>query len=346
MLLREFITMGSEPIKAVESEVDLIARGILENHRDPVIRHILLKELVVSATRNERDEAYKAIDESINVIRLANEQLDDGGWGPFHSRSAKLKQAIPSTEVGVERAISLGLDSRHPILKNACDYIVEILEGRIPFPDYEERNDRWPIGKRLILCATLSLIDRNHPLLDGPRRLWAEIAGRTFSSGAYSEADEARAHRELTGASVKGSYLVLRSRYHLALLGSSRATLPHEIRSSWLDWLCSLEVGIGYLEVPLRAPPLSAYPGPLERWFASHELLSKHYPDEWSDRSGDSIDWLIKNRLSNGNWDFGSRAPTQHYFPLSESWKSKESREVDWTVRVLRLWRRTTGVMR
>jgi len=289
---------------------------------------------------NALASAKRLLSESSNVRQLENEQRDDGGWGPFHSRSSRLKQRIPSTEVGVERAITIGLEIDHPMLRKAREHIVDILEGRTPFPDYEERNDRWPMGKQLILCSTLSQIDPAHPLLDKPRKLWLEIAKRTFESGTYSEEDESRAHAELTGASVKGTYLVLRSRYHLTLLGSDSASLPRPLEGMYLDWLWRSQEGIGYLGVPLAAPPPFGSPGPLDRWFASHELLSRYCTKEWGCRARAAVEWLLRNRTRIGQWDFGPRASAQHYFPLSESWKARDAREVDWTVRVLILMRR------
>jgi len=93
---------------------------------------------------------------SLCVQELEGEQWEDGGWGAFHSRSTRLKQKIASTEVGVERALALGLDRSHPVLEKASAYIIDIMEGRRAFPDHHERNDRWETGMRLFLASTLA----------------------------------------------------------------------------------------------------------------------------------------------------------------------------------------------
>ena len=54
----------------------------------------------------------------------------------YYSKTA-LKQKIHSTEVGVERALSLGLDASHPILQQASAYILGIMQGDIEFPVME-----------------------------------------------------------------------------------------------------------------------------------------------------------------------------------------------------------------
>jgi hypothetical protein len=78
-----------------------------------------------------------------------------------------------------------------------------------------EKNDRWATGVRLFLASTLSLILPAYPVLDDDRALWLEIVRHTFQSGVYCEDDEIKAHAELTGATVRGSYLVLRGKYQV-----------------------------------------------------------------------------------------------------------------------------------
>jgi hypothetical protein len=68
---------------------------------------------------------------------------------------------------------------------------------------------------RLFLTSTLSLICPEHPALEANRALWLEIARRSFRSGKYNAQDEIDAHKELTGATVKDSYVVLNNRYQL-----------------------------------------------------------------------------------------------------------------------------------
>jgi hypothetical protein len=92
---------------------------------------------------------------SENIQELVREQWPDGGWSAFHSRSTKRKQKIPSTEVGVERALALGLRASDPVLERAAQYILKIMEGELIFPDYHEKIDRW--------LASLELLARTFP---------------------------------------------------------------------------------------------------------------------------------------------------------------------------------------
>jgi hypothetical protein len=312
-----------------------VASRILEQHPGPVVRYRLLRDVLHRPPDDpEVAQARKHLDESRCVQELAAEQWPDGSWGRFHSMDTQRRQRIPTTEAGVERAQALGLDRSHPILERACRYIVEVMTGERPFPDYPERNDRWPTGQRLFLAATLSRIQPDHPLLDEDRRLWLEVASRTFRSGAYRAEDEVRAHAELTGATVQDSYLVLNGRYQLELLGSMPGLLPEELERALLRWLWNRPDGIGYLEVSLSAPPPHGKPGLIDRWLASLELLARGFP-AWVDLARLPLDWLRAQRSEGGLWDLGPRSAASAYLPLSDSWRRRQDRVLDWTTRVL-----------
>ena len=49
------------------------------------------------------------------------------------------------------------------------------------------------------------------------------------------------------------------------------------------------------------------------------------------------VDWIKENRNENGKWDMGRTAKDGIYFPLSDDWRKKETRECDCTNRILRL---------
>jgi hypothetical protein len=327
---------SQERISAIEET----ASAILVHGPEPVVRFRLLRDVLRRPRGDPQLERARAsLDGSPCVQELAREQWPDGGWGAFHSRSTRLKQKIPSTEVGVERALALGLDASHPILQRAAAYIAGIMSGEIEFPDYYEKNDRWPTGMRLFLASTLSLIQPAHPLLDVDRALWLEIAGRTFRSGVYDEGDEARAHADLTGATVKDSYLVLNGRYQLNVLGSVPGLLARDLEMALLGWLWARPDGIGYLAVRLDRIPPPRRPGPFDRWLASLEMLARLFPT-WTEFAAEAVDWLWQQSSEAGCWDFGPRPDSLSDLPLSSSWRSRQNRLFDWTTRVLTLLRR------
>lgn len=274
---------------------------------------------------------------SRRIAQLTAEQYQDCSWGRFHSRDARVKQVIPTTEIGVYRGICLGLEANHPILSHASSYILDILQGRRLFPDRSEKNDRWQTGVRLFLAATLTMIIPDHPELDQDRALWLSIAQAAFQSGRYQALDEIQAHAELTGVSVKGSYLVLNGKYQLTLLGSQRGMLTHELELALLHWLWDHPDGIGYLGVPRNImPPLSS--SVFERWLASWELLAHSFLN-WAQIARQPMQWLLSQRSPSGFWDFGPCSPSGYFLPLSDNLRISQNRRIDWTTRILILLR-------
>jgi hypothetical protein len=64
------------------------------------------------------------------VLELASGQQPDGSWGRFHSMDSTLKKRLPTSEVAIRRALSLGLDKTDPILAIAVRYMEALLSGR------------------------------------------------------------------------------------------------------------------------------------------------------------------------------------------------------------------------
>lgn len=308
---------------------------LLDEVSDPVVRFRLLRDVLCKPPGNQAlIEARQCLDNHRHIIALAEEQWEDGGWGRLHSKDYNTKQKIGTTEVGVTRAIHLGLDRDHPILQKASQYLLSVLETG-ECRDRPEKNDRWETGVRLIAASTLAEIIPRHTALDEVWALWLEIIKRAFASGDYDEDAEVQAHKELTGASVRGSYLTLKNKYTLGLMSSRVSEIPPSVEKALVQFIWNLDKGIRYLNVGVSFLP-AMKPGLIDRWFASHELLSR-FP-AWRNLAGDVVEWLW-GMCTEGWWDFGPKSPTSEVMPLSVNWRQGSARQIDWTTRTLLLLR-------
>jgi len=332
-----FQNAGEKIVMKELKVIEEMAYRILQEDPDPVVRFRLLRDVLkVPPDTNTLINARNEMLQSRWIQELESEQREDGSWGRFHS-AMKTKARIVTTEAAVERGLALGLEASHPIFHATINYLSLLLEGVIDFPDPPERNNRWTTGKQLFTAATLARICPTLPILEKTWELWATIAKRTFNSGKYDPEAEIQAHQMLTGASVKGSYLVLNNRYLLALLGSRAAKLPKALENALVHWVWHKEDGVGYLEIPLSNPPCRFTRGMLDRLFTSLELLS--YFPSWRKLADSMIGWLWTHRNEEVFWNFGSRASISVYFPLSENWRKKKNQQHDWSTRVLALLR-------
>lgn len=328
-----------EKVKVSEADfIEDLARRILAHNPAPVIRYRLLRDVLhLSLANSEVVKAKGGLDESPHVRMLGAEQRLDGSWGRFHSRDSSVRHRIPTTEVGIERALALGLDASHPILKRAVDYLSEILDGRADFPDPPEKNERWAFGVRLFTAALLAWVAPQMPILDSEWRLWAEVVCYTFMDGEYNPRAELFALRKQTGLKDAG-FLRLANKYHLMVLSIKEDEMPPRVLSALLKWIWQRETGIGYLGQPLYQLPPNRSPAALNAWFATLELLS-HFSG-WHEVAGKAIAWLWSQRDESGFWDFGPLPSNSTVLPLSDTWRMKMARKLDWTVRTLVLLRR------
>jgi hypothetical protein len=330
--------------RLTQDDVRALAFEILRADPDASVRIRLLRDVLRVAPGDERlRTARHALEDSPHFERLRREQRADGSWGRLHSRDTASAQSVPTTEWAVDRALALGVAAGDPMLQKASAYLASVLRGEIVLSDPPERNDRWATGVRLFAAATLARIDPRHPAVDPVWHLWHEIARRAFASGRYDPADEAAAHLDLTGASVRASYLVLSNRYALTLLSSRASDLADGVAAALVRWIWSRPDGVGPYGVPLSPPTDPADAGFLERWFLSHEMVAAFAVPGVA--TAPVADWL-GGRRCDGLWDLGARASWAWSLPLSESWRRRDARANDWSVRVLSLlatWRARGG---
>jgi hypothetical protein len=79
----------------------------------------------------------------------------------------------------------------------------------------------------------------------------------------------------------------------------------------------------------------------IDRWLASRELLAHYFPS-WVSVALPGIDWLWAQQDAGGYWDFGPLPAASSRLPLSDSWRDRRVRRLDWTVRVLILLNRAS----
>jgi hypothetical protein len=328
---------------ARRTTIEALGRQLLELKPDPVVRYRLLRDVLKShggALHRARRASYT----SRHVANLLTEQRDDGGWGRLHTRDTSLHQRFATTEIAVRRASALGLDMRHPAIKRAADHLSRIIRKQAVPTDRAERGP-WELGLILFAASTLALIAPDHRDVRPVRALWAAIASRTFADGHYDPDAEQAAHRELTGATIKGSVLGLDNRYVVSLLASEPRVIDHIPESGWVSWLWSSRrprrgrtegAGLRYIDVPLdEVPDRHHLPG-LDGWLTSLEITAA-FPTGRR-LAQPSCGWLWQQRAAHGLWDFGRSSGIGH-LPLSEDWRSGERRRIDWSTRVLSLLR-------
>jgi len=307
------------------------ANAVLGTRPDPVVELRVRRDVLGSLERSAEIKKLKVqIDETEWVKSLADEQRPDGSWGRLHSEDTSQRQRHPTTEFAVRRAVALGLTNEHPVLCLARDHLANVItSGNCADPP--EKNDRWPTGVRLFAASTLSRYDADHAAVVSYWHLWCEIAELAFATGSYDPDREAAAHHELTGASVRDSYLRLDNRYALELL-TSRGHVDAKVGRGLAAWLLGSREGIRYLSVPLLRP-LFGSPSGTDRWLTSLDIILGL--PLTAEQLQCLLTPLIGQRGDDGLWDLGLRPVRSEALPLSDNWRSRRKRTADWSTRVL-----------
>ncbi len=312
-------------------EISCIAREILATRPDPVPTYRLLNEVLrLPSDDPEHAKARMAAGRSSGVRQLKAAQLADGSWGRFHSQDTQVKSIFRTSEEAIDRAFSLGLDPGHPVLSRAKAYIEKVLVGQAHITDREEKNAAWPLLIRFILAGRLAQIRPEHPLIDDSWESLMEVARRAFASGQYSLADEVKAFLAITGIHVPKAFL--ESQHALWIL--SARPLPGQLERDLVDWVWNKPDGIRYVRVPLANPR----PRTIAYWLKSMNILARFV--SWRQVSAMALNNLWEQRDEQGLWDFGSQAAQSRDFPLSENWRQRMKRKVDYSTCVLVVLRR------
>ena len=313
------------------SNLESVAHRILAAEPDPSVvlwiqEEVLQAPLHHPGTRAARRDLLL----TANVRKLEACHSPGHGWGRFHSADSKSAQLIPTTEHGVRRAIALRLLPSWPVLSDVATHCEALLNGKDPFPDPPERNDRWETAWRLFVASTLSLIRPRSKLVQRASTTWRTILEAAFDAGKYDAEAESDAHRRLTGATVRGSYLQLDNRYAVELLAANAHEIPNRLCAAYVTWLSHRPGGLRYLGAPPLNPARLGKPNAFDRWLSTWGLLSR-YPgwEEWADPA---MRWLWSQRVSERGWDFGARPTPSYTMPLSDGWAARRNaRTTDWS---------------
>jgi hypothetical protein len=313
------------------ADIHLSVQALLRENPDPIPTYRLLNEVLhLPAGDKDLQRARCSALNSIWSRQLVEAQLPDGSWGRFHSQDTKKKTVFRTTEEAIDRAFALGCEPDQAVLNKARQYILNVLGGATRITDRDEKSESWPLLIKFMLEGRLAQIDPGEPRLDLSWKYLAEVTRQAFASGRYSMADEANAYFELSEIHLPKGFL--ESQHALWILCSRQ--LPTQLERALVEWVWHKPDGIRYLRAPLHdlQPRLIAY------WLRSMNILT--YFSSWREVSLTMLNRLWGMRDDMGLWDFGPQIARSIDFPISESWRERGKRKVDYSTCVLALLRR------
>lgn len=274
--------------------------------------------------------------------QIISMQDDETMWGSFHSLSSANINPL-TTEQALRRLQILGYTMEDECIQKAVRYLEDCLSGRKQIPDRAEKLHDWTLFTHMMFSAWIRRFSRANEAASEMARKWAYVVTCAFVSGGYDNDAYTKAYTETFGMKAKGGRLIdFVQFYVLSLLVGE---LDEATERAMIRYILNKPDGIYYVYDGCIGKLPDALDGKLvSRYLGAVEMLA-----EYASAKGELafvIDWLMENRNENGKWDLGKAAKDGVYFPLSDDWRRKETREADCTERIERLLNKLSGERR
>lgn len=257
-------------------------------------------------------------------------QEKDGKWGWFHSLSQFYDASI-TTEQALRRLERLGYTIEDECIQKAVIYMSDCLTGKNTIPDRQEKLHDWNIFTSMMLAAWIRRFTLDNSNANKVVRQWADVISCAFAEGVYNHSEYVNAYHKILGMKPNGGRLIdFVNFYPVSMLSNC---LDKKTEIAFINYVLNKKNGIYYIyDKQLSALPYCFESREASRYLGAIELLSKYKFAK--DKLQFVAEWLIDNRNTNGKWDMGKIVNDKVYFPLSDDWRKKETREADCTERI------------
>ncbi len=265
------------------------------------------------------------------VEEMYQTQDENGGWGRLQSKDYSVKARIPTSGVGIERCLYIGLTLEdRDILFMAREYLQELLLGTSREKPWE-KNERALPWHRATVCNLMEAISPGSPLCDETWHQWRYIAGRAYEDGEYSyEKDRAAQHEVFL--TREDRLVPMQSE----LLLKRRGEIDDSLEDAMLRHLGGYASRNGHLwdKTPDRLPETFVY-NKTRRWFKTFRYINQFKGSGLY--LADAVEWLLENAREDGLWDWGSQVkdPWGYFGYFSCNRHYSHNRVVDCTIEVL-----------
>ena len=274
---------------------------------------------------------YKESKWATEIISLQNEI---GSWGYFHTLSEPDKRPI-TTEQALRRLSILGYTIEDKPIQKAVDYMDDCLTGKKQIPDRREKLHNWDIFSSLMLSTWIRKFTSENSLANKTADTWAKVITSAFLNDEYNHSEYVAAYYDAFGMKPRGGRLVdFLSFYQVSLTADK---YDEKTENMVFDYILNKENGIYYIygDAPLSILPEAFASKQASRYLGAVEILTSYKRNIGKLKF--VYDWIISQQNENGKWDMGGSVIDKVYFPLSDSWRRKELRELDCTYRMQKL---------
>lgn len=308
------------------------AAALLDFCQYPAVKYKVMFTLLDTPYQDEALTALRRDFLKSDIVEEMYQTQDiHGGWGKLRSKDYSVKARIPTSGVGIERCLYIGLTIEdRDILFMASEYLQGLLSGSGNEGVFE-KNERANPWQKAIACNLLEAITPNHPLCDETYRQWLYIADRAYEEGEYSyEKDRAAQHEVFL---TKESRLVP---MQSELLLKRRQNISESLEDAMLRHLGrgAYEHGYFWEKTPDKLPESFVY-NQTRRWFKTFNYINQFRGSRIYLEN--AVEWLLENARADRLWDWGPQVkdPWGYFGYFSCNRHYSHNRVVDCTMEVL-----------
>lgn len=271
------------------------------------------------------------------ATKIIESQKADGSWGSFHSLAKPTSGKAMATEQAIHRLRRLGFSKKDAPIQKALAYMHSCLADTSLVPDPREKRMDWDIFLKLMLAAWIREFTDDDPLANAVAKKWKTIVAAAFRNGSYDPDAYINALYDIMKpqyGTVKRHKELLRIEYYypISLLAGE---IDASFETAFFDYVMHAETGYYYgFTGSVLPPPHEFRSREASRYLSAIELYCDHPNRYCKKKLKPVLDWLKANRNANGRWDLGAAAKDGACFPLSDTWRTAEHREIDCTYRI------------
>lgn len=265
------------------------------------------------------------------VNQILELQHSDGSWGDFHTLSRPTKKQPMTTEQALRRLKILGLTAEDEPVQRALGYMRGVLRGEYQTPDRREKVLNWDAFEAHMMAAWIRMFVPDDPDAMPVAKLWSDIVTASFENSRFNEDVYIKAYRNKIPKLNSNERLISLSQFYMVSL--LQGMLKPDIEERFVQHIINCKEGIYYIYGFCIADLPSKFASrQTSQWIAALEMIAGYSCSK--EKLKYAADWLNTCRSSDVMWDMGAVVKDGIYFPVSDSWRSADTRKKDCTDRI------------
>jgi hypothetical protein len=308
------------------NDMKQIVKYISEYATDPFQRSILYKEICGKPTSDFEVNTSKW------YRQLADEQMQNGSWGRFHTQDTKdrTKRRFVTTEQALRRIKDLSLEKDNVLVSRSIALMERYLRGDEAWTDTMEKHYGFSTAFKTIIAANLSLFDSHNCLIDHKREIATKNMTKACQTGCFNEETWEKEN-------LNDNEILLRAyMVHPLWLLQYKNCISDTVQRQYLDHIWHREKGIYYIS---NSPPSKIQfleSKDFTVWLSCLEALSGFslFPEFMSGRTVTHLYNEINRLINNDVVLPPSSVIIGHY---AENWSKPSTRKNDMILRISRI---------